>query len=221
MLTKTRMVALMALILTSGNTVLATDEVDFDSTLYFNNYPPAGFQISGGPIVGTSLGGLLGSGSVVIGGSFLGGGPFSVGSETTSGGVTEAPLTGATRIQISDFTFAGTLDGALSLTEIQQTPGVSGYNYLVVGTISGLSLAGSDPGLLTLEGQGTLSLTLTIVNSSMDLSTLVADANAGNLQSIGGVAAINAAMVPDDAITLALLGGTGTALGFLRRKSRV
>jgi hypothetical protein len=200
----------VALVLTGPGKLLATDEVDFETGLGFSSSGPPFLTVGDGSIVSSTLSPLLISGGVSIGNA-----PFAIGAVTTSGNVTEAPLTGTASFMLSDFFFAGTLEGKLSLTEIEETPGAVGYNYLIVGTITDLQDFGTDQALGVLLDQGSLSLTLTAYDSPVSLPTLLANPISG----IGApvIAGINGAMVPDSATTLALLAGTGSALGFLRR----
>ena len=102
-----------------------------------------------------------------------------------------------------------------------QTGSSGSYHYVVTATLSGLSISGTpDAALLALEGQGTLTVTFQF-NDFNTLDEIEADASdEAQLYAVTG--AINSpqtgAMVPDIATTLALLGGTGTALGLLLRK---
>ena len=100
--------AALALALTTTTTVRANDEVDFSGGVLGFSFPGNVLSFTGGSTINsTTLGGNI------VGADFFVGGAYTIGADTTSGGVTQAPITGTGTFQLYN-TLSGLLQGSVA-----------------------------------------------------------------------------------------------------------
>jgi hypothetical protein len=139
-------------------------------------------------------------------------GVFSIGTITTVGSLSSAPVTGTGAFDISDGTFD--LTGTLNWLDIQQIGTGNSLDILGQVNLTGITYGGTNPDLVALATVGSAIDTLSFqFTPAVSLSTLK-NGPGPNQTSFSG----NVATVPDGGSTVGLLGLALLGVGFIRKR---
>jgi len=141
-------------------------------------------------------------------------GTFNIGSITTSGGVSSAPVSGSSQFVIHDAA-NNSLTGTLTMADIVQVGTGSTLNSQGVINLSGLSYNGTNPDLIALAAAGSGMNVITFQFASP--ITLQTMASTVLNTSFSGSVFTEETQVPDGGATVMLLGLALSGLALVRR----